>query len=80
MESNDGRYAYVVADEYGCEDEGDVHHHAVGRDAVFTQIFHQLEVIADGDDVHGDAAHIFRQTVAAGFSDIWPDDACWHDA
>ena len=80
MVADDGGDADVVADEDGGEDEGYVHQHAVGRHAVLSQVVHQLQVVAHGDDVHRDATHVFRQSVAAGFAYVGPENSCRDDA
>jgi hypothetical protein len=75
MVADDGGDGDVVADEDGGIDEGNVHHYAIGGDAVLTKETHELEVVADADDVHGNITHIFAQSVGAGFADIGPQDA-----
>lgn len=57
------RNAHIVTDEYRPEDKSDIHQDAIGGDAVFAYVLHQLEIVADADDVEGDIADEFGQAV-----------------
>ena len=57
------RDSHIVSDEYRTEYEPDVHQYAIGGDAVLAYVFHQLEIVANADDVEGDVADEFGQAV-----------------
>ena len=61
-----GGAADGVADEDGGEDHADVHHHAVGGDAVVPGVLDELEVIEHAHKAHGHVAHEFGRAVGAG--------------
>ena len=60
-----GGAADGVADEDGGEDHADVHHHAVGGDAVIPGVLDKLEVIEHAHKAHGHVAHEFGRAVGA---------------
>ena len=66
VEADDGGGADGVANKDGDKDKADVHHDAVGGDAVLTQEFQKLEIIYHGYDGAGYVAHELRGAVAAG--------------
>ena len=66
MEADDRRAADGIADVDGNENELHVHQDAVGRNAVLTDVFEQLEVVEHTDDGRGNIAHQLGRAVAAG--------------
>ena len=63
LERDDLRDAHIVSDEHRPEYEPHIHQHAVGGDAVLAYVFHQLEIVADADDIERDIADEFREAV-----------------
>ena len=63
LERDNLRDAHIITNEHRSEYEPHIHQYTVGGDAVLAYVFHQLEIVADADDVEGDIAHEFRQAV-----------------
>ena len=70
--ADDGRHRDVVPEENGGENVAVIQEDRIGRHPVLAHHPEELEVVADGEDIERDIAHIFGQSVAGGLQEGFP--------